>query len=90
VLRHYGHVTVQQAMNKYAPASDNNDPASYAATVARQMGVTTGTFVDTLDDGQLTTFADAIKHVEGWQDGHTFALDDPALPAEVKKAIAGH
>jgi hypothetical protein len=89
VLQHYGHITVQGAMNKYAPASDNNDPHSYAATVAKQMGVGTDTYVDTLDDGQLDTFAQAIKQVEGWIEGHTFALDDPSLPAEVKKAIAG-
>jgi len=89
VLQHYGHITVQAAMNKYAPASDNNDPKSYAATVAKHMGVTTETYVDTLDDGQLDTFAQAIKQVEGWIEGHTFALDDASLPAEVTKAIAG-
>jgi hypothetical protein len=77
-------------MNKYAPASDHNDPHSYAATVAKQMGVTTDTYVDSLDDSQLDTFAQAVKHVEGWNPGHTFALDDPSLPDEVKKAIAGH
>jgi Putative peptidoglycan binding domain len=89
VLQSYGHITVQACMNKYAPASDHNDPTSYAATVAKKMGVTTDTYVDTLDDGQLDTFAQAIKQVEGWIEGHTHPLDDAALPEAVKKAIAG-
>jgi hypothetical protein len=87
VLQHYGHVTVADAMSRYAPAADNNDPAAYAASVARGMGVTTGTYVDTLNQGQLTTFAQEIRRVEGWREGTTYTLDDPNLPAAVRQAI---
>lgn len=36
-------LTILQMMNKYAPASDGNDPTSYAATVAAATGATVNT-----------------------------------------------
>jgi peptidoglycan hydrolase-like protein with peptidoglycan-binding domain len=90
VLHHYGHVTVAQAMSKYAPAGDGaNDPDAYARHVAGHMGVPVTTFVDQLTDAQMTVFATAIRQFEGWTAGHTFALTDPALPDAVKKGING-
>jgi hypothetical protein len=32
-------LTIDQFINKYAPSSDNNDPASYGATIARDAGL---------------------------------------------------
>jgi hypothetical protein len=88
VLRGYGHVTIAQAMGRYAPAGDGgNDPAGYARTVAGRMGVQVGAFVDTLSESQLTTFALAIKQAEGWLEGTSYRLDDASLPTEVIKAI---
>jgi putative peptidoglycan binding protein len=90
VLKGYGNVTVAKAMSKYAPAGDgDNDPDRYARSVAKDMGVPVDTNVQTLDDAQMETFAEAIKKVEGWKEGTTYALDDPKLPAEVRKAISG-
>ncbi len=91
VLRGFGHVTVAKAMDKYAPAADGaNDPAAYARSVAKEMGVAVNTFVDGLNDSQMDIFATAVKRVEGWTAGTTYALDDPALPAEVQKGIRGY
>jgi len=91
VLRGYGHITVAKAMNKYAPAGDGaNDPDAYARSVAKEMGVSVDTYVDALDDSQMDIFATAIKRVEGWSEGTTYALDDPSLPAEVQKGIRGY
>jgi hypothetical protein len=90
VLKGYGNVTVVKAMNKYAPAGDGaNDPDAYARKVAKDMGVPVDTSVQSLDDDQMQTFAEAVKRVEGWKEGTTHALDDPALPAEVRKGIRG-
>jgi hypothetical protein len=90
VLKGYGNVTVAKAMSKYAPAGDGaNDPDAYARSVAKDMGVPVTTSVQDLDDAQMETFAEAIKKVEGWKEGTTHALDDPQLPAEVRKAIRG-
>jgi hypothetical protein len=87
VLRNYGHVTVAQAMNTYAPAGDHNDPVAYAATVARGIGVQPGTYVDSLSQEQLDRFAQEVRRVEGWREGTTYRLDDPNLPAAVRQAV---
>lgn len=90
VLKGYGNVTVAKAMSKYAPAGDGaNDPDAYARKVAKDMGVPVTTSVQDLDDTQMQTFAEAIKHVEGWHEGTTYALDDANLPEAVKKGIRG-
>jgi hypothetical protein len=88
VLRGYGHITVQKAMEKYAPAGDgSNDPNAYARNVASRMGVTVGTFLDTLNDSQLETFATAVKGVEGWITGKAFARDDASLPQDIRSRL---
>ena len=88
VLHSYGHLTVSQAMNKYAPRGDaGNNPDQYSREVANQMGVTVHTFVDTLSDDQMDTFSLAIRRVEGWVEGTTFARDDPALPYVIRARL---
>jgi hypothetical protein len=88
VLKGYGHVTVKQAMNKYAPSGDGaNDPDQYARIVASRMGVTIDSFVDSLSDAQLSNFAEQIKTVEGWKAGTTYKRDDPKLPNDVRKRL---
>ncbi|MBW4520996.1 MAG: hypothetical protein KME16_14995 [Scytolyngbya sp. HA4215-MV1] len=85
VLQGYGHITVAQAMGKYAPKGDgNNDPIKYAQAVAKRMGVRVDTFVDTMADEQLSVFAEAIKTVEGWKPGNVYARDDQKLPKEIR------
>jgi hypothetical protein len=87
VLNGYGHVSVADAMSRYAPSTDNNDPVAYSQAVSDAMGVTPQTYVDTLSQEQLNQFAQEIKRVEGWQVGTTYRLDDPNLPAAVRRAI---
>ena len=90
VLRGYGHVTVAQALSTYAPATDRgNDPGQYARIVAQRLGVSVDTYVDTLSQGQLATFADQIKSVEGWTVGTAYARDDARLPEEIRKHLFG-
>jgi hypothetical protein len=87
VLRGYGHVSVADAMSTYAPSTDNNDPVAYAQSVSTAMGVTPQTYVDTLSEEQMQQFAQEIRRVEGWRVGTTYRLDDPNLPAAVRRAI---
>jgi hypothetical protein len=72
-------------MNLFAPASDKNDPNSYAAQVAKKLGVPVSTLVKTLDDTQIANFALAIQEVEGWKVGTTKPRGDPALPEDIRK-----
>jgi len=87
VLENYGHVSITDAMAKYAPASDGNDPVAYAKTVAKNIGVPPETFVDELDSSQLDKFAEGIKTFEGWKAGTTYKRDDAKLPEEIRNRL---
>jgi hypothetical protein len=50
----------------YAPASDNNDPVSYANNLAKKLGVTSDTPISSLS-GRVHDFASAIADNEGYQ-----------------------
>lgn len=87
VLKGYGHISVKDAMAKYAPASDGNDPDAYAQSVAKKMGVTVETFVDALDSSQLDKFAEGVKTFEGWKAGTAYKRDDSKLPEEIRQRL---
>lgn len=84
VLQRYGHVTIQQAMGRYSPASDRNDPESYANRVADVLSVPYTRYVDSLTPAQLTQFAGVIRQVEGWTPGQAYRITDPHVPASVR------
>lgn len=81
--------TVLEVMTAYAPAGHgSNDPQRYAQQVATALGVGTDTSLAALDDGQLTTFANAIQQVEGWRPGQECGPGD--LPGDVAQWLADH
>lgn len=87
VLKIYGHVTITQAINKYAPRGDGkNDPDKYGREVATGIGggVKTSTYIDTLNSDQLDKFAEQIKRVEGWVVGNTIDRHSTDLPDEIR------
>jgi len=47
------------------PASDGNDPVTYANDVAGALGVPVSTIVGDLSDEQMTTMQDKIQQIEG-------------------------
>lgn len=51
-----------EAMNVYAPSSDNNDPTGYADFIANQLGVSPDTPISKIDTNK---WADAIEKREG-------------------------
>jgi hypothetical protein len=63
--------TLQDFFNVYAPTGDgNNNPSSYAAAVAKQLGVAPTTKLGTLT-GRVQEFATAIATHEGYFNGST-------------------
>lgn len=50
----------------YAPASDHNDPADYAQTIADHIGQPTTTKLSDLSDAQLDSMMDAMETKEGF------------------------
>ena len=65
----YQNKTLAQAINIYAPSSDGNNPVSYAARLARAMGVSVNTYLRDMSDIQLERMAEGIRRIEGWREG---------------------
>ena len=65
----YRNKTLAQAIHTYAPSSDGNNPASYAARLARAIGVSTNTYLRDMSDIQLERMAEGIRRIEGWREG---------------------
>lgn len=57
--------TVQDAINRWAPASDNNDPVAYAKFVAQRLGVSPNQEIDLTDPVIASDMASAIQQFEG-------------------------
>ena len=77
----YQPLSVMDAMERYAPSSDNNDPAAYARTLSKLTGLDVHRTLSSLNDADLRKFATAIQKVEGWKVGVVYARNDSKLVA---------
>lgn len=50
----------------YAPASDSNNPTTYAAALSKHTGLSTDTLLSTMTDAQLESMMDAMEQHEGY------------------------
>jgi uncharacterized protein (TIGR02594 family) len=50
----------------YAPASDSNDPTTYAEALSKHTGLPTDTVLSTMTDAQLDSMMDAMEQREGY------------------------
>jgi hypothetical protein len=83
----YAGKTIYEAISRYAPASDNNDPVSYAATIARAAGVDPNTPLADLTPSQREAMLTAMERVEGGGAGSdtnigTYSTYSPGLYPE--------
>jgi len=65
----YQNKTLAQAIQAYAPSQDGNNPASYAARLARSMGVSINTYLRDMTDAQILHMVEGIRKIEGWRTG---------------------
>jgi hypothetical protein len=65
----YSNLTLDQAINRYAPPSDNNDTANYQKIVRQEVGVDGSAILNTLTPAQMDGMIRAIRRVEGWREG---------------------
>ena len=65
----YQNKTLAQAIHIYAPSSDGNNPTSYAARLARSMGISVNTYLRDMSDAQIERMAEGIRSIEGWRAG---------------------
>ncbi len=59
--------TIQSIINKYAPATDNNDPDSYAAFVAEQSGFNTDQIIDMRSNAVIVKLMKPMIRMENGQ-----------------------
>src|SRR5262245_17279677 len=85
LLRGSGYVdlSILDASKKYAPASDGNDPVTYANAVATALGIPVSTRVGDLDDDQMLTMQYKIWEIEGVIAGDSLAWDSDDIPSEI-------
>jgi hypothetical protein len=81
----YINLSIQDALNKYAPPSENNTTA-YIQSVVKATGVAPETALKSLTPSQQTAFLDAINRVEGFKVGRVQQLDT-TLNADIHEAI---
>jgi len=79
----YRDLSIRDAFECYAPASDGNNPVKYAQAVAEAAGVPTSTPVGHLDDVQMRLMQDKIAEVEGAVPGDVLTAGSPELPQEI-------
>jgi hypothetical protein len=86
---HYVDLSITDALSRYAPASDGNDPVAYAAAVAAAAGADphSATIRDLDDAGLMYLMQDKITEIEGVVAGYTFAYDDTAVPEEIRAEL---
>ena len=65
----YKELTVYNAIHKYAPFCDNNDPVRYQRHLHEQTGIDTNRKLCDLSDEEITKIAGCIKKLEGWIPG---------------------
>lgn len=68
--------TLADFSNTYAPPSDDNDSAGYAAKLANQLGVAPNATISSLSPN-IGNFADAVANNEGYQGGSTNITANP-------------
>lgn len=83
----YSQLSILGAFQRYAPASDGNDPVRYANQVAAAVGTDVSTIVGELSDDDMVALQNAITDMEGAVAGWSYARDDSSLPQAVYDAI---
>lgn len=73
----YAGMTIEQAIGRYAPASDGNDTPRYISTVSGAIGVPANTPMSQLSEAQQASMLNAMEAVEGWKPGQVLQGGQP-------------
>ena len=65
----YVNMTICDAIQKYAPFCDNNDPVSYQRHIFNMTGIDPKRKISDLSAMEIEAVANAIKIIEGWNPG---------------------
>lgn len=67
--KNYKNLSVKDAIHRWAPSSDGNNPESYARKVSKMTGLPANAKINSLNDSEIRQVAEAIKVIEGWNVG---------------------
>ncbi len=84
----YQNMTISEAINTYAPPSEN-DTAGYQAAIERGTGLPGTTPMNGLTTDQLNSVIGVIRQQEGWGVGTVTTTPAPAAPATPAPAANG-
>ncbi len=70
----YNNLTIIDAIKRYAPAADGNNPVRYANTISRQTGLDINRTISSLNDTELESVVNVIRKIEGWRVGTRIKL----------------
>ena len=74
--KNYINLSIQDAISKYAPESDNNDVKMYVGQIVQATRATPDTMLRDLTPKQRTAMLDTINRVEGFRPGKVMALSN--------------
>ena len=75
----YRRLTLSDAIQRYAPASEN-DTAAYVRAVSTATGVASDRVVGSMSDAEIGSLAAAVQTHEGWKAGSEHPYAAPARP----------
>lgn len=84
----YQALTIEQAMERYAPP-DENDTDAYTSFISDTVGVDPSTAMSDLTSDQLDAFASGIQTFEGNTPGKTYQNGDASAPDWVQNLLDG-
>jgi hypothetical protein len=64
----YRVLSLKNAINRYAPSADHNDPSRYSGFVSHRSGVDEGRRLDSLDPFEILRVIEAMIKFEGWEE----------------------
>ncbi len=70
----YANLSIYNAIHKYAPFCDNNDPIRYQRHLYTKTGININRKLKDLSDEELDKIAETIKVLEGWKVGNQAAF----------------
>ncbi|AWN51130.1 conjugal transfer protein [Methylobacterium sp. 17Sr1-1] len=81
----YRNLSLTEAINRYAPPSENHT-AHYVDFVAKRTGIDTKTVLSSLTDADLSNVAKSIQKIEGWTPGKQYSADKPRASISARAA----
>lgn len=67
--KNYRNLSIANAIHRWAPSSDGNNPENYSRKISKMTGLPANTQINKLNDSDLKKVANAIKIIEVWTVG---------------------